>query len=80
MISTGYYAYIYPINSFFEYFCNLRLLEALLLREPVTLITVIAMCIILAGVALMVTTTGKGKREGEGKGKDKEKKKMDNHK
>lgn len=33
------------------------ILGALLLREPVTIMTIVAMCIILAGVALMVTTT-----------------------
>jgi drug/metabolite transporter (DMT)-like permease len=39
------------------------ILGALLLHEPVTLITVIAMSVILVGVALMVTTTGKVKQE-----------------
>jgi drug/metabolite transporter (DMT)-like permease len=44
-------------------------LGALLLHEPVTLMTIIAMSVILVGVALMVTTTGKEDK------KEKEKKK-----
>ncbi|HEU4443670.1 MAG TPA: EamA family transporter [Nitrososphaeraceae archaeon] len=38
-------------------------LGALLLHEPVTVVTIIAMSVILVGVALMVTTTGKAKQE-----------------
>jgi drug/metabolite transporter (DMT)-like permease len=49
------FAYVSPVIAV--------ILGALLLHEPVTMITVIAMSIILAGVALMVTTTGKGKQE-----------------
>ena len=49
------FAYVSPVIAV--------VLGALLLHEPVTVITVIAMCIILAGVALMVTTTGKGKQK-----------------
>jgi drug/metabolite transporter (DMT)-like permease len=49
------FAYVSPVIAV--------VLGALLLHEPVTIITVIAMCIILAGVALMVTTTGKGKQK-----------------
>ena len=49
------FAYVSPVIAV--------ILGALLLHEPVTMITVIAMSVILAGVALMVTTTGKGKQE-----------------
>ena len=38
-------------------------LGALLLHEPVTVVTIIAMSVILVGVALMVTTRGKAKQE-----------------
>jgi drug/metabolite transporter (DMT)-like permease len=41
------------------------ILGALLLHEPVTINTAIAMCVILAGVALMVTTTGRVKQKEE---------------
>jgi drug/metabolite transporter (DMT)-like permease len=61
------FAYVSPVIAV--------ILGALLLREPVTIITVIAMSVILVGVALMVTTTGKGKQKttGEKQGKqDKE--------
>jgi drug/metabolite transporter (DMT)-like permease len=47
------FAYVSPVIAV--------ILGALLLHEPVTTITVIAMSIILVGVALMVTTTGKAK-------------------
>jgi drug/metabolite transporter (DMT)-like permease len=43
------FAYVSPVIAV--------ILGALLLREPVTIMTIVAMCIILAGVALMVTTT-----------------------
>src|SRR5918996_307571 len=59
------FAYVSPVIAV--------VLGALLLHEPVTVITVIAMCIILAGVALMVTTTGKGKHK-----KDEEKEENQN--
>jgi drug/metabolite transporter (DMT)-like permease len=49
------FAYVSPVIAV--------ILGALLLHEPVTVITVIAMSVILVGVALMVTTTGKGKKE-----------------
>ena len=48
------FAYVSPVIAV--------ILGALLLHEPVTVITVIAMSVILVGVALMVTTTGKGKQ------------------
>jgi drug/metabolite transporter (DMT)-like permease len=48
------FAYVSPVIAV--------ILGALLLHEPVTIITVIAMSVILVGVALMVTTTGKGKQ------------------
>jgi drug/metabolite transporter (DMT)-like permease len=44
------FAYVSPVIAV--------ILGALLLHEPVTVITVIAMSVILVGVALMVTTTG----------------------
>jgi glucose uptake protein GlcU len=49
------FAYVSPVIAV--------ILGALLLREPVTIITIVAMCVILTGVALMVTTTGKDKKE-----------------
>jgi drug/metabolite transporter (DMT)-like permease len=49
------FAYVSPVIAV--------VLGALLLHEPVTIITIIAMCIILAGVALMVRTIGKGKQK-----------------
>lgn len=49
------FAYVSPVIAV--------ILGALLLHEHVTIITVIAMSVILVGVALMVTTTGKGKQE-----------------
>jgi drug/metabolite transporter (DMT)-like permease len=49
------FAYVSPVIAV--------ILGALLLHEPVTIITMIAMSVILVGVALMVTTTGKGKQE-----------------
>lgn len=52
------FAYVSPVIAV--------ILGALLLHEPVTIITVIAMSVILVGVALMVTTTGKGKQEKTG--------------
>jgi drug/metabolite transporter (DMT)-like permease len=33
-----------------------------LLHEEITILTIAAMCVILAGVAMMVTTPGKGKK------------------
>jgi drug/metabolite transporter (DMT)-like permease len=51
------FAYVSPVIAV--------ILGALLLHEPVTVITVIAMSVILVGVALMVTTTGKGKQSKE---------------
>jgi drug/metabolite transporter (DMT)-like permease len=48
------FAYVSPVIAV--------ILGALLLHEPVTIITVIAMSVILVGVALMVTTTGKVKQ------------------
>jgi drug/metabolite transporter (DMT)-like permease len=59
------FAYVSPVIAV--------VLGALLLHEHVTVITVIAMCIILAGVALMVTTTGKVKQK-----KDEEKEENQN--
>ena len=55
------FAYVSPVIAV--------ILGALLLHEPVTIMTIIAMSIILVGVALMVTTTGKEDK------KEKEKKK-----
>jgi drug/metabolite transporter (DMT)-like permease len=52
------FAYVSPVIAV--------ILGALLLHEPVTIITVVAMSVILVGVALMVTTTGKGKQEKTG--------------
>jgi drug/metabolite transporter (DMT)-like permease len=49
------FAYVSPVIAV--------ILGALLLREPVTIITIVAMCVILTGVAMMVTTTGKDKKE-----------------
>jgi drug/metabolite transporter (DMT)-like permease len=49
------FAYVSPVIAV--------ILGALLLREPVTIITIVAMCVILTGVAMMVTTTGKDKNE-----------------
>jgi drug/metabolite transporter (DMT)-like permease len=49
------FAYVSPVIAV--------ILGALLLREPVTIITIAAMCVILTGVAMMVTTTGKDKKE-----------------
>jgi drug/metabolite transporter (DMT)-like permease len=48
------FAYVSPVIAV--------ILGALLLHEPVTINTVIAMSVILVGVALMVTTTGKVKQ------------------
>jgi drug/metabolite transporter (DMT)-like permease len=33
-----------------------------LLHEEITILTIAAMCVILGGVAMMVTTPGKGKK------------------
>ena len=55
------FAYVSPVIAV--------ILGALLLHEPVTIMTIIAMSVILVGVALMVTTTGKEDK------KEKEKKK-----
>jgi drug/metabolite transporter (DMT)-like permease len=49
------FAYVSPVIAV--------ILGAILLHEPVTVVTIIAMCVILMGVALMVTTTGKVKQE-----------------
>jgi drug/metabolite transporter (DMT)-like permease len=51
------FAYVSPVIAV--------ILGALLLHEPVTINTIIGMCVILAGVALMVTTTGKAKQKVE---------------
>ena len=53
------FAYVSPVIAV--------ILGALLLHEPVTIITIIAMSVILVGVALMVTTTGKDKKKEEKK-------------
>jgi multisubunit Na+/H+ antiporter MnhG subunit len=49
------FAYVSPVIAV--------ILGALLLREPITIITIVAICVILTGVALMITTTGKDKKE-----------------
>jgi drug/metabolite transporter (DMT)-like permease len=53
------FAYVSPVIAV--------VLGAFLLHEPFTIMTIIAMSVILAGVALMVTTTGKDKKKEEDK-------------
>lgn len=55
------FAYVSPVIAV--------ILGALLLHEPVTIMTIIAMSVILVGVALMVTTTGKEDKKEEEKKK-----------